>query len=167
MAGRAPDDKEFGRHPAEVFEQEIEELEKSTIRSWSSWLAGIGTVALLAGIVLMVMAYETRSYRAPTVIGNLPQVALDAPQGTIHHLPAQFGWGAVAGSGSYLVTIQRADSDDVMLLRLTTRPSLALNADDLARFAPGKYRWTVEARGADGKTAAFGDGGFEFTPRGD
>lgn len=163
MAHRSPRQSEHGRHPTEVFEDEMAELETSTVRSWSSWVAGIGAFALLAGIVLMVMAHETRTYRAPTVVGNLAGIRLSAPVGPLDHLPAQFVWEPVTGATSYLLTVLHAATEDVVLLRPSGRTSLSPTAEDLARFGPGRYRWTVEARGADGRTRAFGEGEFELS----
>ncbi len=149
-----------GLHSAEVFGEEIEELERTTVTNWSTWLAGVGAFALLAGVVLMVMAYEARTRRGPAVTGNLPSVRLLEPSGTLDHLPARFRWEGVSGTESYLVTIQTEDTGDVLVLRASRGTSLAATAEDLARFAPGEYHWTVEARGADGKTRAWGEGSF-------
>jgi hypothetical protein len=60
-----------------------------------------------------------------------------------------------------------AQSESVVLLRPTPRTKLAPSAQELAPFRPGAYRWTVEARGSDGKTLAMGDGSFELTSTGD
>lgn len=156
--GRGP-----GLHSAEVFEEEMEQLGKTMVTNWSTWLAGVGAFALLAGVVLMVMAYEARTRRGPAVVGNLPSIHLIEPTGTIDHLPALFQWERVAGAVSYLVTIQREGTDEVLLLRSSRSSSLAPTADDLSLFLPGGFRWTVEARGKDGKTIAWGEKGFSFT----
>jgi len=149
-----------GLHSAEVFGEEMEELERTTVTKWSTWLAGVGAFALLAGVVLMVMAYEARTRRAPAVVGNLPSVRLLEPTGTIDHLPAEFRWEGTPGAQSYLVTIQREGTEGPILLRASRETSLAPTAEDLAHFVSGDYRWTVEARGADGKTRAWGEGVF-------
>jgi hypothetical protein len=162
MADTTSKKREHERHPTEVFEDEIEELDRSTVRSWSSWLAGIGAFALLAGIVLMAMAYETRRERSFAVAGNLPKVALQEPSGTLDHLPSQFRWQEVSGAASYLVTILRSDSEETVLLRPTNRTALAPSADELGRFGAGRFHWTVEARGSDGRTRAWGEGDFEL-----
>ena len=156
-----------GLHPTEVFEQEIEALDRSTIRSWSSWLAGAGAFVVLAGTVLLVTSHATRTYRAPSVIGNLASVTLDEPAGAVDHLPAEFRWRETDGATSYLVTVLQADSDDVVLLRSTGRTTLAPSAQELAPFRPRGYRWTVEARGPDGRTLALGEGEFELVARAD
>jgi len=164
-ASRHPDNKRGhgGLHSAEVFEEEIEDLEKTGVTNWSTWLAGVGAFALIAGVVLMVMAYEARTRRGPAVIGNLPSIRLVEPAGTIDHLPAQFRWDGISGAATYLVTIQAQDSDEVLLLRSSRGTNLAPTAEDLSRFLPGGFRWTVEARGEDGKTIAWGEGEFVFT----
>ena len=151
-----------GLHPTDVFEEEMADLEKTTVGNWSTWLAGIGAVALLTGIVLIVLAQGARTYRAPTVIGNLPTVSLLEPKGTLDHLPSSFRWHAVGGARSYMVTVQRADSDEVVLVRTSRTTSLSPNAQDLAQFRPGEYRWSVEARGGDSKTQAWGEGEFSL-----
>lgn len=152
-----------GLHPTDVFEEEIEALDRSTIRSWSSWLAGAGGFVVLAGIALLETSYATRNYRAPTVIGDLPTVALEEPAGALAHLPAQFRWGAFEGADSYLVTVVDAETETVVLLRPTSRTALAPSAQELAPFRPRGYRWMVEARTAEGKTLAVGEGNFELS----
>ena len=156
-----------GLHPTEVFEQEIEALDGSTVRSWSSWLAGTGGFVVLAGLALLVTSYAVRNYRAPTVVGNLPTVVLAEPAGAVAHLPAQFRWGAVTGAASYLVTVSDGDSDAVILIKPTNRTTLAPTATELAPFHAGRYRWSVEARNGDGKTLALGEGVFELSPQAD
>jgi len=162
MAETPSKKNEHDRHPTEVFEDEIEDLERSTVRSWSSWIAGIGAFALLAGIVLMAMAYETRRERSFAVAGNLPKVVLQEPSGTLNHLPSQFRWQEVPGAYSYLVTVLGYKAEDTVLLRPTRRTTLAPSAEELGPFEAGKYHWSVEARSAEGKTLAWGEGDFEL-----
>lgn len=149
-------------HPTEVFEQEIEALDRPTIRSWSSWIAGTGAFVVLAGIALLVTSHAARTYRAPSVIGNLPTIALEEPTGDLPHLPAHFQWREIAGAASYLLTVVDAASEQVVLLRPTSRTALAPSAQELAAFQPGGYRWSVEARSSDGKTLALGEDTFEL-----
>jgi hypothetical protein len=161
MANPTANDKGRDQHSTEVFEEEIENLEKSrTVKSWSSWLAGLGAVTLLLGIVLLVMAYDVRTHRPLHTVGNVSPVRLDQPTGDIDHLPSAFRWGKVEGVTSYLVTVWRGDGDEVVLVRPSLGESLSPSADDLSVFSPGKYRWTVDARGSDGKTKAYGEGTF-------
>lgn len=153
-----------GLHSAEVFEEEIEDLERTTPNNWSTWLAGVGAFALLAGVVLAVMAYEAQNRRTAGGIGNLPAVRLVEPTGTLEHLPALFRWEPVSGADSYLLSVQRKDGDDVVLLRSARGTTLATTAQDLSQFGIGAYHWTVEARGGNGKTRAWGEGEFELAP---
>lgn len=155
-----------GLHSAEVFEEEMEELERTGVTNWSTWLAGIGAFALLAGVVLAIMAYEAQTRRTPRGIGNVAAVQLVEPLGAIDHLPAMFRWQRVGGADSYLLSVQRKDGDDVVLLRSAASTSLAPTAQDLAQFGNGDYHWTVEARGASGKTEAWGEGEFRIVPSG-
>jgi hypothetical protein len=150
-------------HPTEVFESEMADLERSRpVKAWSSWLAGIGALTFLMGVVLLFMAYDKSRYRGPNVLGNLPQVEIDEPEGTIDHLPAAFRWEAVRDTQSYLVTVVEAKDDAVVLVRPALGTTLAPTAEDLSVFRQGRYRWTVDARGGDGKTKAWGEGSFEI-----
>ena len=150
-------------HSTEVFEEEIEELENSRpVKSWSSWLAGIGAVSLLVGVVLVVTHYEVKSYRGPRGIGNVAPVQLLQPRGPVDSLPSAFRWDAVDGAASYLVTVSHIDSDEVVLAHAALGTTLAASAEDLSVFQNGKYRWTVDAKGTDGKTKAFGESEFDL-----
>lgn len=151
------------RHSEDVFEEEIEDLEKPAVGSWSTWLAGVGIFALLAGIVLAVMAWEATSRRDRNVAGNLPSIYLLEPAGTLDHIPTAFRWQAVNGASSYLVTVMEAKSERVMFSRPTQVPRLAAVAGDLGEFRPGSYKWMVEARGPDGRPRAWGEGDFTLT----
>jgi len=163
MANPSLNERGRAQHSSEVFEEEIQDLEKSQpVKSWSSWLAGLGAVTLVIGIVLLVMAYDVRTYRAPHGIGNVAPVRLDEPIGEIDHLPSAFRWGQVDGAVSYLVTVSQGNGDAVVLVRPSRGTSLAPGADDLSVFGPGEYRWTVDARGDDGKTQAYGEGTFHI-----
>jgi hypothetical protein len=160
-----PSSNERGRvqHPTEVFEEEMAELEKSpAVKAWSSWLAGLGAVTLLFGIVLLVMAYDVSTYKGKPGIGNVAPVELDEPIGEIDHLPSVFRWEPVEGADSYLVTVTSGNDGDAVLVRPARGASLSPGADDLSVFGPGEYRWTVDARGADGKTKAFSEGSFQI-----
>ena len=163
MAPPAAQEPRREQHSAEVFEEEIEDLEHSKpVKSWSSWLAGIGAVTLVAGIVLVLTNYDVKSYRGPRGIGNVASVHLVEPHGSIDSLPSAFRWDSVEGAVSYLVTVSSLATDEVVLARAALSTTLAASAEDLSVFRNGRYRWTVDAKGSNGKTQAYGEGEFEI-----
>ncbi len=161
MAIPVNDSSERRKHSSEFLREEIEDLEKSSVHSWSSWLLGFAGMVLLFGLVAAVVWIGIRTYSAPNVRGNLASVKLLEPVGVLDHLPASFRWEPVPGSSSYLVTVRRLESDVPIVLRITSVPSWSASAEDLASFKPGSYRWVVEAQEADGRPVAWGDGDFE------
>jgi len=149
--------------PEELFEEEIAELERPMLHSFLPWVASLGVLILVSGLLafFFILAPRRGAPRETATSGGVSALTLAEPNGHLKGVPALFRWEPVAGASSYVVTVtEGGDSSKVILLRLSDGTKLSPTDTQTTFFKPGLYSWTVEARGSDGASLARGEAAF-------
>ncbi len=154
----------------EVLEEEIQDLERPSLKSWGVWGAAF---ALLVVAVVVVAAFVKinavgKEKRIAEQVAKVPPVAIvvQGPIGLLDAPPDAFRWAALRGAASYVVTVREKETGDVVIQRPVSVPYLTPTDVESSDLVPGRYLWTIDARRADGTRAGSAESEFVIEPPG-
>jgi hypothetical protein len=147
--------------PEEVLEREIQDLEQPFLRSWYTWAATLVAAAVLGGLVTLLFLVPSGS-TTPRHGIKPPEMILREPRGQLTDVPRTFRWAAVPSATTYIVSVMRSDTGEVVMLRSATQPFLMTIDTEVGRFDSGIYVWTVDAHARNGAALARGQGTFSL-----
>jgi hypothetical protein len=141
----------------EVLEEEIRDLERPSLKSWAVW--GVAFALLVVAVVVVAVFVRIdkvgQAERIAGQVARVPPVAIvvQGPVGLLDARPDGFRWAALQGAASYVVTVREKETGEVVIERPVSVPYLTPTDGESSNLVPGGYRWTIEARRADGTRA--------------
>lgn len=159
-----PNKKPAPTTEAEFLADEIEELERPSLKSVTTWavaLAVFGVASLIvSGFMLWEAAGRAKSLARREAMTPPTPIALQSLEAGLETAPHVFRWQPIPGAETYVVVIRNAGLDETVMIRLVREPYVTATDVESSNFVPGRYVWSIEARRPDGSRVGYGEGTF-------